>query len=72
MGRKAGFFMDTIGRVINLATERNLSLFRLSQICDVPYSTLKNAEKRGSQLAVATIEKICDSLDISMSDFFKE
>ncbi len=36
--------MDTIGRVINLANERSLSLFRLSQICDVPYSTLKNAE----------------------------
>jgi DNA-binding Xre family transcriptional regulator len=64
--------MDTIGRVINLANERSLSLFRLSQICDVPYSTLKNAEKRGSQLAVSTIEKICDSLGMTMSEFFKD
>ena len=62
--------MDTIGRVINLANERSLSLFRLSQICDVP--TLKNAEKRGSQLAVSTIEKICDSLGMTMSEFFKD
>lgn len=64
--------MDTIGRVINLANERRLSLFRLSQICDVPYSTLKNAEKRGGQLAVPTIERICDSLGMTMSEFFQE
>ena len=38
----------------------------------VPYSTLKNAEKRGSQLAVSTIEKICDSLGMTMSEFFKD
>lgn len=64
--------MDTIARVICLANERNLSLFKLSQLCDVPYSTLKNAEKRGNQLAVTTIERICESLGITMSDFFRE
>lgn len=64
--------MDTIARVISLANERNLSLFKLSQLCDVPYSTLKNAEKRGNQLAVTTIERICESLGITMSDFFRE
>lgn len=42
--------MDTIARVMELADERNLSLFKLSQLCDVSYSTLKNAEMRGSQL----------------------
>nr|WP_207758063.1 helix-turn-helix transcriptional regulator [Pseudoflavonifractor phocaeensis] len=55
-----------------MANERRLSLFKLAQICDVPYSTLKNAEKRGSQLAVSTIERICDSLGMTMSEFFKE
>ena len=35
--------MDTIARVMELADERNLSLFKLSQLCDVSYSTLKNA-----------------------------
>ena len=48
--------MDTIARVMELADERNLSLFKLSQLCDVSYSTLKNAEMRGSQLGVPTIE----------------
>ena len=46
--------MNTIARVMELADERNLSLFKLSQLCDVSYSTLKNAEMRGSQLGVPT------------------
>ena len=54
--------MDTIARVMELADERNLSLFKLSQLCDVSYSTLKNAEMRGSQLGVPTIERICVAL----------
>ena len=33
--------MDTIARVMELADERNLSLFKLSQLCDVSYSNLR-------------------------------
>lgn len=64
--------MDTIARVMQLADERNLSLFKLSQLCDVSYSTLKNAEMRGSQLGVPTIERICVALGVTLSDFFAE
>ena len=64
--------MDTIARVMELAGERNLSLFKLSQLCDVSYSTLKNAEMRGSQLGVPTIERICAALGVTLSDFFAE
>lgn len=70
--RKAGDYMDTIARVMELADERNLSLFKLSQLCDVSYSTLKNAEMRGSQLGVPTIERICVALGVTLSDFFAE
>ena len=54
--------MNTIARVMELADERDLSLFKLSQLYDVSYSTLKNAEMRGSQLGVPTIERICAAL----------
>ena len=60
--------MNTIARVLELADERDLSLFRLSQLCSVPYSTLKTTEKRGGQLQVETIELICRGLNISMAD----
>ena len=64
--------MDTIARVKELAAERDLSLHRLAQVCDVPYSTLKNTEQRSGQLTVDTIERICLGLEITMSSFFAE
>ena len=70
--QKGGDYMNTIARVMELADERNLSLFKLSQLCDVSYSTLKNAEMRGSQLGVPTIERICVALGVTLSEFFAE
>ena len=62
--------MDTMARVVELADEQNLSLFKLAQLADVPYSTLRNAQKCGTQLAVSTIERICEALGVTMSEFF--
>ena len=64
--------MDTIARVKELAAERNISMHKLAQVCDVPYSTLKNTEQRCGQLTVDTIERICIGLEITMSAFFEE
>ena len=67
---KVGDLMNTISIVRELADERSLTFFKLSQICDVSHSTLKNSERRGGQLSVDTIERICDGLGITMSEFF--
>ena len=64
--------MNTIARVMELAGERNLTLFRLAQLCAVPYSTLKNTEERGGQLQIETIELVCQGLGISLAEFFTE
>ena len=61
---KGGDLMNTIAIVRELADERSLTFFKLSQICDVSHSTLKNSERRGGQLSVDTIERICDGLGI--------
>ena len=63
--------MTTIERVKELGNERNLTLFKLAVICEVPYATLKNAEVRQNQLSVDTIERVCQGLSISMADFFQ-
>ncbi len=62
--------MDTIARLKELTAERNISLYRLSQICDISYSTLKNAESRNGQLSLDSIERICFKLDIPLYEFF--
>ena len=64
--------MDTVTRVRELAAQRGMSLADLSRLCGVPYSTLRNTEKRGGQLTVATIEQVCRGLDIPLYRFFTE
>ena len=62
--------MNTIERVKELANERNLTLCGLALLCDIPQSTLKNTARRGDQLSLDTIERICDGIGISLSEFF--
>ena len=64
--------MDTIKRVYDLIEERSITLYQLSQMSSVSYSTVKTTEKRGGQLKVDTIERICDALSITMSEFFSD
>lgn len=64
--------MDTVARVRELAAQRGLSLAALTRLCGVPYSTLRNTEKRCGQLTVATIEQVCLGLDIPLYRFFTE
>ena len=62
--------MDTIQRVRELANERNLTLSKLAELCNLPQSTIKNAARRKGQLSVETLEQICRGLGISWSEFF--
>ena len=62
--------MDTKQRVIQLAEERNLSLYQLSALCQIPESTLRSAHSRRGQFGVDTIERICLGLNITMAEFF--
>ena len=62
--------MDTIARLKELTGERGISLYRLSQLCDISYSTLKNAEARSGQLSLDSSERICDKLGIPLYEFF--
>ena len=64
--------MNTINRVQTLADERGLTLCQLSKICDLSEATIRTAKKRDNQLSVDTIERICEALDISLSEFFAE
>ena len=64
--------MNTVERVYDLIGERGISLYQLARMSGVSYSTVKTTEKRGGQLTVDTIERICFALQITMSEFFTE
>mgnify|MGYP005785313913 FL=1 len=64
--------MNTITRVYELLDDRALSLTELAEMSGVAYSTIKMAESRNTQLSVDTIERICNALGITLSEFFAE
>lgn len=62
--------MNTIRRLYELMQERNLSLNKLATLSGIKYSTLQMAVKRGGQLSIDTIERICAGLEIPLVSFF--
>ncbi len=64
--------MDTLKRLEEILAKREMSYYQLSKISGVPTSTLSNMRKRGTTLTIPTLEYICDSLDIPLSQFFIE
>ncbi len=62
--------MDTVKRVYELAQAHGLTMYQLSQLSGISYSTIQTTKKRGGQLKVDTIERICAALGISLSAFF--
>lgn len=62
--------MNTIQRVYDLADEHGISIYRLSKISEVSYSTIRTAAKRNGELTVDVIERISEALGITVADFF--
>ena len=63
--------MDTIKRVQDLMQERDMNLCVLAKKCGISYSTIQTTARRGGQLSVETIERICQGLGITLKDFFE-
>lgn len=58
-------------RILELCRERNISINKLSILSCVTQSTVNNIiSGRNHSTTIATIQKLCDGLDISIEDFF--
>ena len=66
----AGRF-DAIGRICQLAKERNVPLSRLTKQCGINPSTLNSCKKCGAQPRLGTIIKLCEGMEITLQEFFK-
>ena len=59
------------GRILELCRKNNLSVNGLATLSAIPPSTLKNIISGVSQNpGIVTIKKICDGVNISLSEFF--
>ena len=63
-------YTPTIKRVQDLMQERDMNLCVLAKKCGISYSTIQTTARRGGQLIVETIERICLGLGITLKDFF--
>lgn len=59
-------------RILELCQQRNLTVNGLGRICGVTQSTLNNiVSGRNNSVTLSTIQKICDGLDMGLSEFFQ-
>lgn len=58
-------------RILELCDERGITVNKLATISGVTQSTLSNIiSGRNNSTTVSTVKKLCDGLDISISEFF--
>ena len=58
-------------RILELCTENSITVNKLATISGLTQSTLNNiVGGRNNSTTISTIKKICDGLDISVSEFF--
>ena len=64
--------MDTLQRLHQLLDERGSSEYRLAKNCGLSNSTIANIYHRNTIPSISTLEAICTSFGISLSQFFAE
>ena len=64
--------MDVHAKLKQLMKDRGWSEYRLSKECGLSESTLANFFKRGTMPSISTLETICQSFGITLSQFFCE
>lgn len=64
--------MDTLARLRELMAERNWSVYRLAKNSGISQNTLSNSFKRKSAPTIPTLEAVCRSFGITLSQFFAE
>lgn len=64
--------MDTHARLKELMKERGWTEYRLAKECGLSQSTISNLFSRNTLPSIATLEIICNSFGITLSQFFSE
>ena len=60
-----------VKRILELCDERNITVNKLATISAVTQSTVNDiVNHKAKNVGIVTIKKLCDGLEISISDFF--
>lgn len=59
-----------INRLLEYMGERNLTQYKLAQLCGLPYATIKSImQRKCSGITLRTLMLLCNGLDISINEF---
>ena len=64
--------MDIIAKLNKLRLERNMSVYRLAELSRLSQSTLANTFSRGTIPSLRNLEALCDTLGVTLAQFFTE
>ena len=60
-------------RIVNLASERNITLHKLALNSGIPYSTLSSfLNGKSNSITLTTLLHLCEGANIELEDFFKD
>ncbi|MBE6844580.1 MAG: helix-turn-helix transcriptional regulator [Ruminococcus sp.] len=63
--------MAVAERILELCNENNITVNKLSTISGVTQSTINDiVNHRAKNIGIITIKKLCDGLDITITEFF--
>lgn len=58
-------------RILELCRQNNITVNKLSTLAGVTQSTVNDiVNRKAKNIGIVTIKKLCDGLDISITDFF--
>lgn len=61
---------DVTGRIKELCNSRSWSYYKLAKASGIPYSTMNTMLHKTNAPSIPTIERICQGLGITLSQFF--
>jgi len=64
--------MDVLKRLKDLMHSKGINEYKLSKLSEVPQSTINSMFRKQNNPTIYTLEKICRSLNITMSEFFRQ
>ena len=64
--------MDVIEKLNKLRLKRNMSVYRLTELSGINQSTLANTFSRGTVPSLAHLEIICNTLGVTLAQFFTD
>lgn len=64
--------MDVLKRIDEIMARQHLNDYQLSKLSGLSTSTISNMRKRNTIPSIATLEYICESFDITLSQFFMD